>query len=1010
MDDKENKSPDDLDEETQDEKEDLPNKKENDSDFQYSNEDNPRSQLANVYQKVKKNRKLLIGAGIGGAGLIGLIIASIMALIPLKIETLVKDLEHRYFSTGQSAVSSETDTILKDYLKKYIGPAMKNGYCSKEGKLIIDKNCRNFKIFGNGNNPVVNLYKAYKQDKIETYLADHGFELKYDPSGGGTYYLKTPDMTGKGEDITDRSTPDHSISIEGFDKAESNSEVRKAAFATIEEDSTLWQKVMLRFKIGKLLEEKYGIKRCLVFCGVKDFFSAAKSKAEDAIYASKIFLLDRVIFPHNSAAATIVKCIVLNEGCTKKASTTSCAETDSSCEETSGAQQDIAEADIEKDLAASSEGFLSENLDSILSEIGSIKDKGINQYLFDKLFTKVFNKESSAEVPGVGEIQTAGMIASLIQGLQKAPKTIKRLSYLATSAEAVALFTNYMTFADEIHTGNVNAQEVGSFVNSLGSGNQCVPAIEKKCNPSNQLGGTASAEQTPLYSSLIDNSSNPGGSSTYTCRNGKPVPSGSLVCPEENLAGSSNIVNGISNTINRTGLGPIADVFNHTIGPIVNGFNGITNGISVPIMRVLSKLPPVKALISTISSHISSIAKSLFNYLIPSPIGPDMSGGRTFDMMAAGADVSGNSFAHNGIGGQMLNPQQVATIQNNQNQLAEAQFAQEPLLYRLFSTSSSYSLISRFAINIPITSLNSVYLDLVHYITNPISGMIGNIGSILDGRINADPPVQNDPFGVVQYGYTQSDLNAIGDPETYWNNNCNNNPSDGYQNGNTYNNEASNTVTGDPNGSFINQTTDPCELIMATVGSDGATFNSSLLTKDEQTDVNGNNSSSASTTTTSNSSYQNPFRDIVNLVPERIDQGVDFSGTGPIYAIGDGTVNGVYPNWYENEPLIAYTLSDGPAKGKTVYVAECITPKVQANQTVTSNTVIAQMTNCGNGIETGWANSSNLPDSMAKYCWDGRSSSFGVNFSQFLQSIGGPAGVPRESNPPCTLPQGWPTW
>lgn len=1001
MDSDENKSPEDV--------KDKPEEDNNNSEFNYSNKDESRSKLSNISQKIKKNRKLLIGAGIGGAGLIGLIIAAIMALIPLKIETIVKDLEQHFFSSGNSAVSSETDTILKDYLKKYIGPAMKKGSCSKEGKLIIDMNCRNFKIVGNGNNPVVNLYKAYKQDKIENYLADHGFELKYDPAGLGTYYLKTPDMTGKGADITNRSTADHSISIEGFDKAENNSEVRKAAFATIEEDSTLWQKVMLRFKIGKLLEEKYGIKRCLVFCGVKDFFSGGKSKVKNAIYASKIFLLDRVIFPHNSAAATIAKCIILNEGCTNKASTTSCAETQSSCEETSGAQEDIAASDIENDLAASSEGFLSENLDNILSEIGSIKDKGINQYLFDKLFKALFNKESSSEVPGVGEIQTAGMISSLIQGLQNAPKTIKRLTYLATSAEAVSLFTNYMTFADEIHTGNVNSQEVGSFVNSLSSGNQCVSSLEGKCNPSNQLGGTASAEQTPLYSSLIDNSSNPGGSSTYTCRNGKPVPSGSLVCPGENLAGSNNTINAISNNINQSGLGSIADVFNNTIGRLVNGFNGIIGGISGPVLSVLGRLPPVKAVISTISSHISSIAESLFNYLIPSPIGADMSGGRTFDMMAAGADVSGNSFAHNGIGGQMLSSQQVATIQNNQNKLAEAQFAQEPLLYRLFSTSNSYSLISRFAMNIPITSLKSTYIDLVNFITNPISGMIGNIGSILDGKINANPPVQNDPFGVVQYGYTQSDLNAIGDPETYWNNNCNNNPSDGYQNGNTYNTEASNTISGDPNGSFINQTTNPCELIMATVGSDGATFNSSLLTKDEQTLVNGNSSSTSSTSTTP-SSYQNPFRGIVNLVPERIDQGVDFSGTGPIYAIGDGTVNGVYPNWFGTEPLVAYTLSDGPAQGKTVYVAECITPNVQANQIVTSNTVIAQMTNCGNGIETGWANSSNLPDSMARYCWDGHSSSFGVNFSQFLQSIGGPAGVSQESNPPCTLPQGWPTW
>ena len=37
-------------------------------------------------------------------------------------------------------------------------------------------------------------------------------------------------------------------------------------------------------------------------------------------------------------------------------------------------------------------------------------------------------------------------------------------------------------------------------------------------------------------------------------------------------------------------------------------------------------------------------------------------------------------------------------------------------------------------------------------------------------------------------------------------------------------------------------------------------------------------------------SYVNPLRGINGLTPERIDQGVDYSGYGPIYAIGDGVV------------------------------------------------------------------------------------------------------------------------
>jgi len=36
--------------------------------------------------------------------------------------------------------------------------------------------------------------------------------------------------------------------------------------------------------------------------------------------------------------------------------------------------------------------------------------------------------------------------------------------------------------------------------------------------------------------------------------------------------------------------------------------------------------------------------------------------------------------------------------------------------------------------------------------------------------------------------------------------------------------------------------------------------------------------------------YVNPLRSVSGLVPERIDEGVDFGGTGPVYALGDAVV------------------------------------------------------------------------------------------------------------------------
>src|SRR5580658_3136075 len=102
----------------------------------------------------------------------------------------------------------------------------------------------------------------------------------------------------------------------------------------------------------------------------------------------------------------------------------------------------------------------------------------------------------------------------------------------------------------------------------------------------------------------------------------------------------------------------------------------------------------------------------------------------------------------------------------------------------------------------------------------------------------------------------------------------------------------------------------------------------------------------------SSGGYADPLRAIAALSPERVDQGVDYSGFGPIYALGDGvvvsTVNGGWPGG----TFIVYQLTDGPASGLYAYAAEDIDPEVSVGQSVTPNTVIGQMYEGPDGIET----------------------------------------------------------
>ncbi len=156
--------------------------------------------------------------------------------------------------------------------------------------------------------------------------------------------------------------------------------------------------------------------------------------------------------------------------------------------------------------------------------------------------------------------------------------------------------------------------------------------------------------------------------------------------------------------------------------------------------------------------------------------------------------------------------------------------------------------------------------------------------------------------------------------------------------------------------------------------------------------------------------YANPLRAISNLVPERIDQGVDYAGSGPIYAIGDGVVLNTTNSGWPGGAFISYQLSNGPAAGNIVYVAENVVPRVQVGQQVTPTTVIGTLVDASPNLETGWAQPPGNGNAAATGQWNTTTSTaYGENFSQLLQALGAPPGV-SEGTVQGALPAGWPTW
>ena len=166
----------------------------------------------------------------------------------------------------------------------------------------------------------------------------------------------------------------------------------------------------------------------------------------------------------------------------------------------------------------------------------------------------------------------------------------------------------------------------------------------------------------------------------------------------------------------------------------------------------------------------------------------------------------------------------------------------------------------------------------------------------------------------------------------------------------------------------------------------------------------------------SSAPYSNPLRAVTGLVPERVDMGVDFAGSGPVYALGDGVITnatGSSSGW-PGGGWITYRLTDGPDAGLIVYLAEDVTPTVGVGAVVTPSTVIANMYNGGAGIETGWAmsDSASAESQMPEAGGIGGNGPFptmvGLSFENLLRSLGVPASSDAGSSGYGVLPPGYP--
>lgn len=813
------------------------------------------SESANRRQKFKQlvaqNRKKVLLGGGATAGIISIIIGGIFLLVPLKLEHMVENLQKRFFAGSQQAVQDETDKAFKKYVTRYVLP----GY--ERCGTTVSKSCK-AKTVANTTNPVTTTYKAWADNKIETKLAEnYGIEFKRE---GGSWYIKAPGTSTKGVNIgADGSGLDRE-----FNRADRSA--MRAAVNDALANETLWKKIHMRYKVGRLLEEKYGITRCIIFCGTQDKFA---DKRDERKNAARLLIIQRVVIPRTESLGVVMLCIY-NDSCGNVEETQPTTAESGTNGELAGAPENAAtdtaiRAKLEE-LAGSR--LSSETIDKMLADYKTISEKGYQAYVIDKVLEKLglsaLSDKVASATPVVGWIKSTSQIIDAAHNLGP---NVKKLRYVVNSGAAVSAFMLYRTYADEVHTGHVNSAEVGSLVNSLGPGN-------RGASSDSELGGTASAESTPLYKSIVNDgqttysgsifssllpatfadSTSDYASSDYKCKDGNSVPKGQLVCDEEVLGGGSAAASSVSSLLSLPGISIIsgaAHIVNSILSPIVNLFGDL-----------FSKLPGVSNVSDLISKAIEPIFKTLTSVIIPSPVGSNMSGGRTFDVMAAGANVAGND-ACDQVGCKTVDTKTAAAILDQQYNDERRSFNNKSYFARMFDTSSSYSMVSRLAMATPTNaaSLETGFADLLR---NPFGSLGHGFGALLSGPAASAATNANsvDPFKTGSKAFPTNEIPS--DPEAYWDANCSDNPSYAYRKDNSWNEEATHHT--DPNtGMPIHDTSNACLLIKQMTGDAGGKYNSGLLTDDEQTITNNGQAADTSSTADSRLDMEHLYDDSTSV-------------------------------------------------------------------------------------------------------------------------------------------------
>lgn len=670
-----------------------------------------RNPLSKVMPFVGRNKKKFAAGGIAG-GLVALLISGIIALLPLKIEHMMKNVFSKRFSKIERAYGRRAHKMTYKYFaKRHAGFEPSDAVCVTGG-------------------PFHDMMCTWRKDRFEAKLFENQ-GIKVTEGSDGKAISVEFQRDGKGVKV-----PANKLE-EFLEKGDLEYRDANRFFKKAIREETRWHQIYKRRHLRQSMRNAFGITKWKVFTG---------KGGEEGKKGVRSEFRSRALAPIKTKLAGWLSCITGDGQCPgdqqpdivnedgRKAADQMEQNVNEAIDET------IAEAEPENDVPEIDAEAIEKIAQQGGEEISQQAAEELSQKsasVFSKLLaSKLVSQIAVKAIPIVGWIDLGAKIDKAITN-----NVIDQIATEKNSLQYAAVFAGWSTTASNIHDGKKSADEVAQAMELLD-------------------GETGDISKAAGYNDVM--SGNPVG---------VKVKGVNGVHGREGTGGELKSAY-LANPQIKYMVHPMLVAWNATVGKVLGWLGNILGGIVGFLAdKSLDFFASVTGI--DVNSLLARAMEFLFNTAFGTVVDGSETGPELFNAIDAGGDVTANQFAKDS-GGKKLSDAEVAFLE--QEIYGEKQVDRESQNWftRVASAKNPESVVSRMVIAAPSSPQAAVDRTgryIASIFSNPFE-IFSSIGTSFAQfalpRAYADTP--SNLYGVQQYGFTDAELDI--DPESLTEERC----------------------------------------------------------------------------------------------------------------------------------------------------------------------------------------------------------------------------------------------